>query len=125
MRVVFSFVIMALVSPAFADELALWRIGTSRFGTDFATEGSTVSGLQQMQYEPEEGGLSGGELADRFGDGVSVTGNVKLHWKGHICVNLASQPGECDVQIDKDEVKLVRRQNKGRLPLIFEFGIRP
>lgn len=84
-----------------------------------------MSGLQQMQYEPEEGGLSGGALADRFGDGVSVTGNVKLHWKGHICVNLASQPGDCDVQIDKDEVKLGRRRNKGRLPLIFEFGIRP
>ncbi|MBO9452631.1 hypothetical protein J7426_20335 [Tropicibacter sp. R16_0] len=125
MRAVYAFVIIVLASPAFADELALWRIGASRFGTDFATDGSTVSGLQQMHYEPEEGGLSGGELADRFGEGVSVGSNVKLHWKGHICVNLRSQPGECDVQIDKDEVKLVRRQKAGRLPLIFEFGIRP
>lgn len=124
MRFVLAFVIIALASPVFADELALWRIGASRFGTDFATEVGIVPGLQQMEYEADEGGLDGGELADRFGDGVSV-GAVKLHWKGHICVNLRSQPGECDVQIDKEEVKLVRRQNKGRLPLIFEFGIRP
>lgn len=125
MRIVYAFFIIALAGPAFADQLALWRIGTSRFGTDFSTENGKVAGLQQRQYEPEEGGLSGGELADRFRDGVAVGGNVKLHWKGHLCVNLRSQPGECDVQIDKDEVKLVRRKNNGRLPLIFEFGIRP
>lgn len=83
-----------------------------------------MPGLQQVSRTPGQPAFDGGELTDRFGDGVSV-GSVKLHWKGHICINLEIQAGECDVQIDKDEVKLVRRTKRGRLPLIFEFGIRP
>lgn len=124
MVVLISLFFMTFASSAFADELALWRIGASRFGTEFDAEGTTVPSLRQVSYVREDQQMDVPELVETLKDGVSL-GAVRLHWRGHLCVNLRQQAGNCDVQIKSDEVKLVRQRKAGRMRMTFEFGIRP